>query len=115
MDIFYQYKAKVISVYDGDTFTLNVDLGMKAHLIEKIRLARVNTPEVRGPEKEFGKQVRDHVRELILGKEVIIHTLKDKEGKYGRYIAEVFFEVKEEKWINLNDYLLSQEMASLYI
>lgn len=114
MDIFYQYKAKVISVYDGDTFTLNVDLGMKTHLIEKIRLARVNTPEVRGAEKEQGKQVRDHVKELILGKDIIIHTRKDKEGKYGRYIAEVFFQNTEEEWINLNDYLLEQELAKLY-
>lgn len=114
MDIFYQYKAKVISVYDGDTFTLDVDLGMKTHLIEKIRLARVNTPEIRGTEKKFGKLVRDHVKELILGKEVIIHTQKDKEGKYGRYIAEVFFQNLERDWTNLNDYLLQQEMAKAY-
>lgn len=114
MDIFYQYKATVLSVYDGDTFTLDVDLGMKTHLIEKIRLARVNTPEVRGSEKEWGKEVRDHVKELILGKDIIIHTQKDKEGKYGRYIAEVFFQKNEGKWINLNDYLLKQEMARSY-
>lgn len=54
------------------------------------------------------------MKELILGKEIIIHTQKDKEGKYGRYIAEVFFQENEGDWISLNDRLLQQNMAKLY-
>ncbi len=44
----YEYKAKIIEVYDGDTFTFEVDLGFSITVKEKIRLAGINTPEVRG-------------------------------------------------------------------
>ena len=36
----YEYKANVISVYDGDTITAEVDLGFKINFTEKFRLAR---------------------------------------------------------------------------
>ncbi len=97
----YQYKAEIISVYDGDTFTFKVDLGFSITITEKLRLYGVNTPEVRGKEKVEGKKVRDYVRELILGKTVKIKVYK--KGKYGRYIAKVIF----------NNYDLSEHLVSL--
>lgn len=114
MNFLYQYKAKVVDIYDGDTFTLDIDTGFDIHKIEKIRLARIDTPELRGEEKEQGKFVRDHVKQLVLGKEIIIHTDKDKKGKYGRYIAEVYYQGPSGDYINLNDYLLDKGMATLY-
>ena len=59
----YEYKAKIIDVYDGDTFTFEVDLGFSITVKEKIRLAGINTPEVRGKSKLEGIVVRDYVRE----------------------------------------------------
>ena len=106
----YLYKAQVVGVYDGDTITVDIDLGMDTWKKNvKLRLARIDTPEVRGQEKERGKEVRDYVRDLILNKEVTIKTLKDATGKYGRYIAEVVVD-----GINLNDHLIEQGMAEEY-
>ena len=106
----YTYKAYITDVYDGDSFTADIDLGLNAWLRGmKLRLARVDTPELRGDEREFGLQVRDYVRTKILHKEVIIKTDKDRTGKYGRYIAEVIVED-----LNLNNHLLEIGMAQPY-
>ena len=106
----YTYKALVVGVYDGDTITVDIDLGMNTWKKNvKLRLARIDTPEIRGVEKEEGKRVRDYVRVTILDKEVVIKTSKDKTGKYGRYIAEVLID-----GMNLNDHLLELGMAIEY-
>ncbi|MBT0607544.1 thermonuclease family protein [Aequorivita echinoideorum] len=85
----YQYKAKVIDVYDGDTITAMVDLGFFHFQQMKFRLYGIDTPEIRGEEREQGLIVRDILREMILDKEVIINSYKDKQEKYGRYLANI--------------------------
>lgn len=43
----YEYKAQVVSVYDGDTLTVDIDLGFEVWLRkQKIRLAGIDTPEI---------------------------------------------------------------------
>jgi micrococcal nuclease len=108
----YEYIAKIIDVYDGDTFTFSVELGFHITVTEKLRLYGINTPEVRGSEKIFGKEVRDHVRELILGRTVKIQVYK--EGKFGRWVADVWFDIAQfDKGYNTNltEYLLSKEFG----
>ena len=85
----YTYKAKVISVYDGDTVTCEVDLGFEIKMTIKVRLYGIDTPELRGEEREAGLVVRDIVREMILDRYVILKTMKDKTGKYGRYLGNI--------------------------
>lgn len=107
----YEYRAYVISVYDGDTITVDIDLGFGVWLKkQKIRLARIDTPEIKGDERAMGLIARDRVRELIMDKDVTIRTKKDKKGKYGRWIAEVIYDN-----INLNDQLLQENLAKQYV
>ena len=106
----YEYKATVTKVYDGDTITVDFDLGFGILIRkQKIRLLGVNTPEVRGSEKPQGIISRDALRQRILGKVVTIKTSKDKKGKYGRWLGEVFME--EE---NINKWLLKEGYAKAY-
>ena len=107
----YHYKALITAAYDGDTVTAEIDLGLKTLVKgEKLRLHRINTPEMRGPEKEAGKVSRDWLRSRILGKEVIVETVKDKRGKYGRYLAEIWLE-ENGSFTNINDELVAQGLA----
>jgi len=107
----YTYNAIITDVYDGDTFTADIDLGLGIWAKGiKIRLAYVDTPEVRGSEKVEGKEIRDHVRELILNKQLCIHTFKDKKGKYGRLLADVY--LKDNS--TLSNYLVENNMAVWY-
>lgn len=84
----YNYSARIVDVYDGDTFTFYVDLGFDVWVRSKLRLFGIDTPELRGSDREFGLIVRDYVREIIDKKMVGITVYK--KGKYGRYIADVY-------------------------
>lgn len=114
----YTYKAKVISVYDGDTLTVDIDLGFSIvmHNI-KLRLAGIDTPEIRGgtaETKKAARDARDFVREKCLGKEIYLQTLK--KGKYGRYIATVWhIEDLEKCEKSINDLLLENNLAVEYM
>jgi micrococcal nuclease len=106
-DKLYHYRAEIVSVYDGDTCTADLDLGLGVWVRgEKLRLLRINAPEMRGDEKEAGTVSRDFLRERILGKEVFVQTVKDSRGKYGRYLAEIWLEQTPGTWINVNDVLV---------
>lgn len=95
----YTYKATVINVYDADTIDVVIDLGFKISQQIRIRLYNINAPEVRGTERKIGLISRDYLSKLILNKEVIVKTYKDKIGKYGRYLATIYL---NERNINLH-------------
>ncbi len=103
----YQYKATVLSVYDADTITLDIDLGCWTHIVkEKCRLLGINAPEMRGLEKPEGTKSRDWLRKKILGKDITIITTKDKTGKYGRLLVTVYFDGE-----NINELLITEGLA----
>lgn len=106
----YNYKAKIIDVYDGDTVTAMVDLGFLHFQEMKLRLYGIDTPELRGPEREQGIIVRDILREMILNKEVTIRSYKDKQGKYGRYLANII----TEDGLEVNQWLIDNGHAKEY-
>ncbi len=111
-DQLYNYRAVVVSVYDGDTIRVDIDLGLKTWVRnEKIRLARIDAPELRSSEKEAGKAARDFLRTLILNREIILETEKDKEGKYGRYIGEIWMKDEEGEYFNVNDLMVQKGHA----
>ena len=106
----YDEIAHIEKVYDGDTITVDVDLGFGIMFKgQKIRLIRINAPEIRGSERESGLKSRDALRSLISNKWVILKTYKDKKGKYGRWLAEVFI---NETCVN--DWLISEGLAKEY-
>ena len=106
----YEYRAFVKKVYDGDTITADIDLGFGITMKnQKIRLLNVNAPEVRGKERPQGLHTKQVVSDFILGKDIKIKTHKDKKGKYGRWLAEV--------WIDdtcINTWLINEGLAKPY-
>jgi micrococcal nuclease len=99
----FEYMAKVVSVYDGDTIRVDIDLGFGIKFDnQSIRLLGINTPEVRGDEREAGLIVRDFVREQILEKNIILKTYRDSKGKYGRWLGQIYY-TKEERVITASD------------
>lgn len=106
----YEYKAKVVRVYDGDTITCDIDLGFFTWIKDQsIRLAGIDTPEIRGEERPKGLVSAEWLRERILDKEVILKTYKDSKGKYGRWLADVYLDD-----VNMNQALLDEGLAEPY-
>ena len=100
----YEYKAKLVKVVDGDTVDLDVDLGFHMTARIRFRLARINTPEVRGKEKEAGLLAKAFVLHELLNADIVVKT--EKTGKYGRWLGEIFVEGN-----NLNDALVKNNHA----
>lgn len=108
--------GKVVDVYDGDTVKIVFPLSEKEP--ERLyrwncRLINVDTPEIRTKnlkEKEYGKQVRDKLREKILNKLVYVKCLDF--DKYGRLLVEIFDNEKCEECIN--NWLIVNEYAKKY-
>ncbi len=109
----YDYRAFVTEVYDGDTITLDADLGFNVNLKGlKIRLYGINSPEKRTKnllEKKAGEKVREIVANKLINKFVVIRTIKDKKGKYGRYLAMIYLDGKL-----FNDWLISEKLVKPY-
>jgi micrococcal nuclease len=109
----YHYNVKVLDVYDGDTIRVEIDFGFgitwRGHDAKgvKIRLYGIDTPELRGEEREQGLISRDRLREEILGKNVVLKTIKDKTGKYGRYLGIII----KENGTNINEWLVAEGLA----
>lgn len=97
----YHYTAFVRSVYDGDSITVDIDLGFGVKLEkQKIRLYGIDAPEVKGEERPIGLIARNWLRSQIDQKTIIIKTIKDRKGKYGRWLGMIY--TKENTLISLN-------------
>ena len=111
----YNYRALVMSVYDGDSITVDIDLGFNNWMKnQKVRLYGIDTPEIRGEERPGGLIARDRLRELILDKEIVIKSYRDKTGKYGRWLATIFIKDVDGAWENINQLLLAEGLAVAY-
>lgn len=110
----YSYKAKVDKVIDGDTIDIIIDLGFDIKVKQRVRLARINTPEVRGEERTAGIKAKEFVEDTLQGvQDLMVNTTKDKKEKYGRYLAEIVFP-KDGSNKNLSDLLLEKGLAEEY-
>ncbi len=108
----YEYKAKYIKNYDGDTVTFDIDLGFKVHMTLNVRLSGINSPEIKSnveEEKERAIKARDFVEKALSEADNIIIRSGKLTGKYGRYITTVFYD-----GINLNEELIQEGLADQY-
>ena len=89
------------SCYDGDTCT-TVDG-------EKIRLACIDTPELKGKKADPipAKEARDFLNDLLVNEKVSIRRITT--DRYGRTVAELY---KDE--INIQKLLVDKNLAKIY-
>ena len=89
------------SCYDGDTCTTTEG--------EKIRLACINTPELRGKKDDPipAQAARDYLNNLIAGSTVTIRRIT--EDRYGRTVAEL-----SQDPINIQEDLVEKGFASIF-
>lgn len=110
------YRAICKEVYDGDTYTMLVDLGFHTCVTVRVRLKDVDTPEIRTKdpvEKQEGYDSRDRVRELILGQPCVIVTGKDSTS-FNRWVAEVYYFGEDGSMIHLGQQLLEEGKGMVY-
>ena len=103
----WKYRAHLDRLVDGDTLDVVIDLGFRVTTHQRLRLAEVNTPEVRGAEREAGLAATTYVQnwldECDAGKDMpgwplLVET--GKTGKYGRWIAYIYSSSPGRKSLN---------------
>lgn len=114
----YLYRAEVKRIVDGDTLDVELSVGFGILVKQRLRLADVNTPEIYSVKKDSeeykeGIKAKEFVEKLLTPSgpsfEVMIETFKDKKGKYGRYIATVYYRNnQDEQWLSLNEQLINK-------
>jgi endonuclease YncB( thermonuclease family) len=97
----WQFAAELIDVHDGDTITVECDLGFDARMLTRIRLLDVYAPELREqPDAATGNPggaaalafVRQWLNQSATGEwPLIVRTTKlpTSPETFGRYVAEV--------------------------
>lgn len=125
----FHYGARVLSVTDGDTVTLELDLGLWIKRVEKLRLHGINAPEMVGVSKPDGVKAKGALIRLLCGvapifvdplpSEItsdlrdlnvrcVVQTFKDAPDKFGRLLARIYVQASAapEEWICVNDELI---------
>jgi micrococcal nuclease len=100
----YLYKGKILNWYDGDTLTIDVDLGFKIHSMVRVRLVRINSWEINA-ESSYRRRFARHARMFAVKNFPVgstVYVSSKRKDRYGRWLAEV--ETKDG--INISTFLL---------
>merc|ERR1712176_1502571 len=87
------HAAKVVRVYDGDSFTIGVPLliaNTQRYYKFSVRVAGIDSPEIRTKnprEKQVAVEAKEFVQDRILDR--IVHLTDVSHDKYGRVLARV--------------------------
>lgn len=102
--------VKVVHVVDGDTIDVEIDFGFYIKTKQRLRLFRVNAWEARGEDKQKGLEAKEWLQMMLKDSQIVIDT--EKQGKYGRFLAEVWIEEQmSRRLININDLLVEKGHA----
>ena len=98
----YHYRAVIKEVIDGNSASADVDLGFSVWRHgERFGLARIDAPAPSGATQAAGEAARDFLKNLIEGKQVLIHSLVDPQQE-GRYLVDIWLD-----GANVNDRLVA--------
>ncbi len=92
-DDLFIFRATLHRVVDGDTVELDVDLGFSVHRIETdLRILGLDTPELRGEEKEAGLRSKAALEALLAEGSLVVQTRKapPSADSFGRYLAQIW-------------------------
>jgi len=83
------FRASLVRVVDGDTVDLDVDLGFRARMTLRFRVAGIDTPEITGPTRTLGLLASARTAAFLArgGIEVTSRGEADKYG--GRWDADI--------------------------
>ena len=114
----YEYRCKVVKIIDGDTVDVDIDLGFGVWLKkERIRMFGIDTPESRTrdlEEKKYGNAAKEFITGMLDdGGGIVLKTRKDKEGKYGRILGELW-RTTDFADKSINDYMIEKHHAVAY-
>ena len=115
----YEYKVNIIKIVDGDTVDVDIDLGFGVWMKkQRIRLYGIDTPESRTrdlEEKKYGLAAKEFLTGMLDDEAgIILKTYKDKEGKFGRILGELWRTTNYADQ-SINEYMVEKHHAVRYM
>ena len=113
----YQYPCEYLSNYDGDTVKVRIDLGFKMYHDITVRIAGIDTAELRGGSKElkaYARIARDVVKAWCEKHAPLTYSSHSWNGKYGRSLGDLFYVDENDTPQYLTEYLLKHYLAEEY-
>ena len=115
----YEYRCKVVHIVDGDTVDVDIDLGFGVWMKkQRIRLYGIDTPESRTrdlEEKKYGLAAKEFLTGMLDDEAgIILKTYKDKEGKFGRILGELWRTTNYADQ-SINEYMVEKHHAVRYM
>lgn len=105
----FEYKnVKVISVRDGDTVTLEIDLGFGLKFKDKFRFKGIDTFELK---EEGGQEAKSYTAQWLEDHKDTLMVESFKKGSFGRWLCSISCDSCGE---SLNAELLSEGHAVIY-
>ena len=86
------YQAKILSVYDGDTFTAEIYSWLQISVQARVRIRGIDTAEIRGKcdaEKQQAQKAKAHLQELLPLNSIVMLNHVELGTYAGRIIADV--------------------------
>jgi len=132
-DDLYWYKANYEKNHDGDTVTVQIDLGFNTWFRTDVRMYGINTPELTGATKVSGQASQKFLEVLLKACNgtgcLRLKSYKDQSDKYGgRVLGELWLPIKfttpadpktayfdkKGTFTNLNQLLIQAGLAKPY-
>lgn len=90
--VFYQYRASLEKIIDGDTCVCSIDVGFDTYMRKYVRLAGINAPELNSTSEEIRTAAmasKTYLESILPVGSVFIVNSK-KLDPYRRPIAEIY-------------------------
>ena len=114
----YVYRCNVVKIIDGDTVDVDIDLGFGVWMRnERVRLYGIDTPESRTRdlvEKRYGLAAKQYLTNMLDDEgRIVLKTHKDKTGKFGRILGELWRTTNFADQ-SINNYMIEKHHAVGY-
>ena len=104
----FEYNCEVKRVVDGDTVDVLIDCGFSIFHKARVRMFGIDTPESRTrdkDEKARGLMSKEYLMNELSKGQVVIKTHKDKKGKFGRVLGEMYVGDRNINLMMVDDFL----------
>ena len=94
----------------------DIDLGFGLWMPNtRLRLARINCPELKGKERPAGIIAKAFTRDLLpVSKSFWLESISKRTDKHGRLLVEAWIHEGGSVWTNVSNALLAAKMAVSY-
>lgn len=104
--------ARVLRVIDGDTLEVRARVWLGQEIVTRVRLAGIDTPELRGrctAEKEQARQARAALQQMIQSGQVRLRNIR-----YGKFAGRVLADLETDDGQDPQQILLRKGLARPY-